>query len=70
MTTRRAPFIPRPWTEADEAALRSLVEAGMDARTIGKEINRSIMGVQARMKKLNLTSVGRRSQGNLKAISK
>ena len=69
MTAIRAP-IPRPWTETDEAALRSLVEAGKDARTVGKELNRTIMGVQARTKKLNLTSSSRRSRPGLKAESK
>ena len=57
MTTPRAPFKTRRWTEAEDAALRSLVEAGTNARMIGKELNRSFMGVQARVKKLNLTIV-------------
>ena len=61
MTTPRAPYITRSWTETEEAALRSMVEAGMDARTIGKELHRSIMGVQARMKKMDLTTVRRHS---------
>ena len=34
------------------AALRSMGEAGKDARTIGKELHRSFMGVQAKAKKL------------------
>lgn len=54
MTTTRAPYITRRWTDAEEATLRSMVEAGMDARTIGKELNRSFMSIQARVKKLNL----------------
>ena len=57
MTTQRAPFKTRRWTEAEDAALRSLVEAGTDARMIGKELNRSFMGVHARVKKLKLTIV-------------
>ena len=57
MTTPRAPFKTRPWTEAEDAALRSLVEAGNDARMIGRELKRSFMSVQARVKKLNLTIV-------------
>lgn len=69
MTTQRAPFKTRRWTEAEDAALRSLVEAGKDARTIGRELKRSFMGVQARVKKLNLTlMVNERdhpSRGNL-----
>ena len=59
MTTQRAPFKTRRWTEAEDAALRSLVEAGRDARTIGRELNRLFMGVQARVKKLKLTIVVR-----------
>jgi hypothetical protein len=57
MTTPRAPFKTRRWTEAEDAALRSLVDAGHDARMIGRELNRSFMGVQSRVKKLNLTIV-------------
>ena len=57
MTTPRAPFRTRRWTEAEDAALRLLVEAGSDARTIGKELNRSFMGVQARVKRLKLSVV-------------
>lgn len=57
MTTPRAPFKTRRWTEAEDAALRSLVEAGSDARTIGRELMRSFIGVQARVKKLQLTIV-------------
>jgi hypothetical protein len=67
VTTPRAPYVMRRWTEAEEAELRSMVAAGMDARTIGKELHRSIMGVQARMKKLNLTIVRRKSDLGLKA---
>lgn len=52
MTTQRAPFKTRRWTEAEDAVLRSLVEAGRDA-----ELKRSFMGVQARVKKLQLTIV-------------
>ena len=55
MTTPRAPYKTRRWTDAEDAALRSLVEAGRDARMIGKELNRSFMGVQTRVKKLKLT---------------
>jgi hypothetical protein len=69
MTTPRALFKTRRWTEAEDAALRSLVGAGTDARMIGKELNRSFMGVQARVKKLNLTIVVKErknfSPGNL-----
>jgi len=54
MTTTRAPFRPRRWTVAEDAALRSLIESGSSARTIGKALNRSFMGVQARAKKLKL----------------
>jgi hypothetical protein len=62
MTTPRAPYITRRWTEAEDAALLSLAEAGEDARTIGKELNRSFKGVQARAKKLKITiGVGKRS---------
>ena len=57
MTTQRAPFKTRRWTEAEDAALRWLVDAGNDARMIGRELNRSFMSVQARVKKLNLTIV-------------
>jgi hypothetical protein len=54
MTTTRAPYKTRRWTEIEDAELRSLVHAGKDARTIGKELQRSFMGVQSRAKKLNL----------------
>jgi hypothetical protein len=57
MTTLRAPFRTRRWTEVEDAELRSLVKAGKDARTIGKELHRSFMGVQARAKKLKLAIV-------------
>jgi hypothetical protein len=63
MTTRRAPYKTRRWTGAEDAALRSLVDAGKDARMIGKEINRSFMGVQTRAKKLQLTFARRASKG-------
>jgi hypothetical protein len=55
MTTTRAPYKSRRWTEIEDAKLRSLVHAGKDARTIGKELQRSFMGVQSRAKKLNLS---------------
>ena len=54
MITQRAPYKTRRWTEAELAALRSMAEAGKDARSIGKELRRSFMGVQAKAKKLNL----------------
>jgi len=69
MTTPRAPFKTRRWTKAEDDALRLLVEAGRDARMIGRELNRSFMGVQARVKKLKLTIVVEKrknfSPGNL-----
>jgi hypothetical protein len=69
MTTLRAPYKTRRWTSAEDAALRALVEAGRDARVIGKELNRSFMAVQARVKKLKLTRVSQErrnsSPGNL-----
>ena len=56
MTTQRAPYITRRWTETEVAALRSMGEAGKDARSIGKEkLHRSFMGVQAKAKKLKIT---------------
>ena len=55
MTTQRAPYITRRWTETEEAVLRSMGEGGKDARSIGKELHRSFMGVQAKAKKLNIT---------------
>jgi hypothetical protein len=33
MTTQRAPYITRRWTETEVAALRSMGEAGKDARS-------------------------------------
>ena len=54
MTATRAPYKTRRWTEIDDAELRSLVHAGKDARAIGKELQRSFMGIQSRAKKLNL----------------
>jgi hypothetical protein len=55
MTTQRAPYITRRWTETEEAVLRSMGEAGEDARSIGKGFHRSFMGVQAKAKKLKIT---------------
>jgi len=55
MTTQRAPYITRRWTETELAALRSMAQAGKDARVIGKELHRSFMGVQAKAKKLKIT---------------
>jgi hypothetical protein len=52
MITRRAPYKTHRWTEAEVAALRA--RAGKDARSIGEELGRSFMGVQAKAKKLNL----------------
>ena len=43
MTTQRAPYITRRWTETELAALRSMGEAGKDARTIGKELHRAFI---------------------------
>jgi hypothetical protein len=54
VTTTRAPHKTRRWTEIEDAELRSLVHAGKDARTIGKELQRSFMGIQSRAKRLNL----------------
>ena len=45
----------RRWTETESADLRSMGEAGKDARSIGKELHRSFMGVQAKAKKLKIT---------------
>ena len=55
MITQRAPYKTRRWTETEEAALRSMGEAGKDARSIGKELRWSFIGVQAKAKKLNIT---------------
>jgi hypothetical protein len=55
MITQRAPYKTRRWTETEVAALRSMAQAGRDARSIGKELHRSFMGVQAKAKKLKLT---------------
>lgn len=41
MTTQRAPFKTRRWAETEEAARRLLVQAGKDARSIGKELQSS-----------------------------
>ena len=60
MTTLRAPYKTRRWIETEVAALRSMVQDGKDARTIGKELQRSIMGVQTKAKKLNLALRRRR----------
>lgn len=69
MTTQRAPYKTRRWTAEEDDTLRSLVHAGRDARLIGKELKRSFMGVQARVKKLKLTLVSEQrrnySEGNL-----
>jgi len=43
------------WTEADDAKLRSLAVAGLNAREIAAELNRSLYAVQARSKKLGLS---------------
>jgi hypothetical protein len=50
MTTQRAPYKTRRWTQTEETALRSMGEAGKDDRSIGKELHRSFMGVQAKAK--------------------
>ena len=55
MTTLRAPYKTRSWSETEVAALRSMVKTGKDARTIGKELHRSFLAIQAKAKKLNLT---------------
>jgi hypothetical protein len=69
MTTTRAPYKTRRWTDEEDDTLRSLVQSGRDARLIGIELKRSFMGVQARVKKLkmNLAPEQRRiySEGNL-----
>jgi hypothetical protein len=54
MITQRAPYKTRRWTETEVAALHSMVQAGKDARSIGKELHGSFMGVQAKAKKLEL----------------
>jgi hypothetical protein len=41
MTTRRAPYIKRSWTETELAAQRSMGDA--DARSIGQKLHRSFM---------------------------
>jgi rRNA maturation endonuclease Nob1 len=43
------------WTEADDAKLRSLAVAGMNAREIAAELNRSLYAVQNRSKKLGIS---------------
>jgi len=63
MTTQRAPYITRRWTETELAALRSMAQAGKDARVIGKELHRSFMGVQAKAKKLKLILHRQRTGG-------
>jgi len=55
MTTQRAPYITRRWTETELAALRSMVKAGKEAHDIGKKLHRAFMGVQAKAKKLKIT---------------
>ena len=44
MTTQRAPYKTRRWTETEEAALRSMGEAGKDARSIGKRTSQVFYG--------------------------
>jgi hypothetical protein len=53
MTTLRAPYKTRSWSETEVAALRSMVKTGKDAHTIGKELHRSFLAIQAKAKKLN-----------------
>jgi hypothetical protein len=67
MTTQRAPYITRRWTETELAALRSLAEAGEDARVIGKVLHRSFMDVQAKAKKLEITLHRARTRSCVKA---
>jgi hypothetical protein len=43
------------WTEADDTKLRSLAVAGLSAREIATELNRSLYAVQARSKKLGIS---------------
>lgn len=54
MTTLRAPYKTRSWSETEVAALRSMVKNGKDARTIGKELHRSFLAILAKAKKLYL----------------
>jgi hypothetical protein len=44
MTTLRAPYKTRSWSETEVAALRSMVKTGKDARTIGKELSQVFFG--------------------------
>jgi hypothetical protein len=53
ITTLRAPYKTRSWSETEVAALRSMVKTGKDAHTIGKELHRSFLAIQAKAKKLN-----------------
>jgi hypothetical protein len=42
------------WTKADDELLRSLAFKGVDARLIGKELNRSASAVRSRANRLDI----------------
>jgi hypothetical protein len=52
----KPPAVGTPtWTDVDDAKLRSLAVAGLSAREIAAELNRSIDAVHGRSKKLRIS---------------
>ena len=44
----------RPWTPEDDEILRSLALGGVDARVIGRQLNRTAVAVWSRARRLNI----------------
>jgi hypothetical protein len=61
--TPRAPYTTRRWSQSEDKKFRALVAEGMNVRTIGRELNRSFLAIQARAKKLDLVLAPQRDHG-------
>ncbi len=52
--TETGRFATRPWTPEDDEILRSLALGGVDARVIGRQLNRTAVAVRSRARRLNI----------------
>jgi hypothetical protein len=48
-------FSARPWTQAEDDALRALALKGASTREIGHQLDRTISAVGSRAKRLNIS---------------
>jgi hypothetical protein len=62
-------FAPRPWSDTEDAELRSLAASGQSARSIAIQLNRSFLAVQSRASRLKIALNRRSSRADHKSFA-